>query len=44
MNIEQAVLDNLRELPSKNQEEVLAYIKALQQKLKPDAWWCRKLF
>jgi hypothetical protein len=37
MNIEQAVLDNLRELPSKNQEEVLAYIKALQQKLKPDA-------
>jgi hypothetical protein len=36
MNIEQAVLDNLRELPSKNQEEVLAYIKALQQKLKPN--------
>ncbi|QYO67334.1 hypothetical protein [Leptolyngbya sp. 7M] len=37
MNIEQAVLDNLRELPFKNQEEVLAYIKALQQKLKPEA-------
>ena len=37
MNIEQAVLDNLRELPFKNQEEVLAYIKALQQKLKSEA-------
>jgi hypothetical protein len=37
MNIEQAVLDNLRELPPKNQKEVLTYIKALQQRLKLEA-------
>jgi hypothetical protein len=34
MNIEQAVLENLRELPSEEQQEVLTFIKTLQQKPK----------
>ena len=37
MNIEQAVLKNLRELPSQNQQEVLTFIEILQQRLKPDS-------
>lgn len=37
MNIEQAVIENLRELPSQNQQEVLTFIKALQEKLEPQS-------
>jgi hypothetical protein len=36
MNLEQTVLDTLRTLPSKKQEEVLVFIQSLQQELKPD--------
>jgi hypothetical protein len=36
MNIEQAVLENLRVLPSADQQEVLTFIKTLQQKPKSE--------
>ncbi len=35
MNIEQAVLENLRELPSDKQQEVLDFTKFLRQNTKP---------
>ena len=33
MNIEQAVLENLRQLPSENQQEVLTFVRSLRQQL-----------
>jgi hypothetical protein len=36
MNIEQAVMEHLRELSSKDQQEVLTFIKTLQLKVKPE--------
>jgi hypothetical protein len=36
MNIEQAVMEQLRELPSEDQQEVLTFIKTLQLKVKPE--------
>jgi hypothetical protein len=35
MDIEQAVLENLRSLPSEGQAEVLTFIKSLQQRFSP---------
>ena len=36
MTIEQAVLENLRELPTDKQQEVLDFIQFLKHKLPPD--------